>query len=75
MNLFVIKWALKGPLHECSIYDNELAGKKLRAMLSLGQSQEWQVALEALTGTRSLSGKSMLNYYQTAQGLVGCSKH
>ena len=65
----------EGPLHECSIYDNELAGKKLRAMLSLGQSQEWQVALEALTGTRSLSGKSMLNYYQTAKGLVGCSKH
>jgi len=54
----------EGPLHECSIYDNELAGKKLRAMLSLGQSQEWQVALEALTGTRSLSGKSMLNYYK-----------
>ena len=54
----------EGPLHECSIYDNELAGKKLRAMLSLGQSQEWQVALEALTGTRTLSGKSMLNYYQ-----------
>ncbi|MDB0028656.1 M2 family metallopeptidase, partial [bacterium] len=54
----------EGPLHECSIYDNELAGKKLRAMLSLGQSQEWQVALEALTGRRSLSGKSMLNYYK-----------
>ena len=54
----------EGPLHECSIYDNELAGKKLRAMLSLGQSQEWQVALEALAGTRSLSGKSMLNYYK-----------
>ena len=54
----------EGPLHECSIYDNELAGKKLRAMLSLGQSQEWQVALEALTGTQTLSGKSMLNYYQ-----------
>jgi len=54
----------EGPLHECSIYDNELAGKKLRAMLSLGQSQEWQVALVALTGTRSLSGKSMLNYYK-----------
>jgi len=54
----------EGPLHECSIYDNELAGEKLRAMLALGQSQEWQTALEALTGTRELSGKSMLNYYQ-----------
>ena len=54
----------EGPLHECSIYDNELAGEKLRAMLALGQSQEWQVALEALTGSKSLSGKSMLNYYK-----------
>ena len=54
----------EGPLHECSIYDNELAGEKLRAMLALGQSQQWQTALEALTGTRELSGKSMLNYYQ-----------
>ena len=54
----------EGPLHECSIYDNELAGEKLRAMLALGQSEEWQSALEALTGTRELSGKSMLNYYQ-----------
>jgi peptidyl-dipeptidase A len=33
-------------------------------MLALGQSQDWQTALEALTGTRELSGKSMLNYYQ-----------
>ena len=54
----------EGPLHECSIYDNKLAGEKLRAMLAMGQSQEWQTALEALTGTRELSGKSMLNYYQ-----------
>ena len=54
----------EGPLHECSIYDNELAGAKLRAMLALGQSQDWQTALEALTGARELSGKSMLNYYQ-----------
>ena len=54
----------EGPLHECSIYNNELAVEQLRAMLSLGQSQEWQVALEALTGTRTLSGKSMLNYYK-----------
>ncbi|MBD63071.1 MAG: peptidyl-dipeptidase [Gammaproteobacteria bacterium] len=53
-----------GPLHECSIYDNEIAGQKLRDMLALGQSKEWQTALEALTGTRELSGKSMLNYYQ-----------
>ena len=53
-----------GPLHECSIYDNEIAGEKLRAMLALGQSKEWQSALEAMTGTRELSGKAMLNYYR-----------
>ena len=54
----------KGPLHECSIYNNEIAGERLRAMLSLGQSKDWQSALEALTGTRELSGKALLNYYQ-----------
>ena len=56
--------SFNGPLHECSIFDNEIAGQKLRDMLALGQSKEWQIALEALTGTRKLSGKSMLNYYQ-----------
>ena len=54
----------EGPLHECSIYDSEIAGKKLRAMLALGQSKEWQTALEAMTGSRELSGKAMLNYYR-----------
>ena len=44
--------------------NNEIAGEKLRAMLSLGQSKDWQSALEALTGTRELSGKALLNYYQ-----------
>ena len=33
-------------------------------MLALGQSKDWQTALEALTETRELSGKSMLNYYK-----------
>lgn len=53
----------EGPLHECSIYDNEIAGEKLRAMLSLGQSEPWQDALESIIGTRELSGTAMLNYY------------
>ncbi len=52
-----------GPLHECSIYNNEIAGDSLRAMLSLGQSKPWQDALESIIGTRELSGTSMLNYY------------
>ena len=33
-------------------------------MLALGQSKEWQSALEAMTGTRELSGTAMLNYYR-----------
>ena len=53
----------EGPLHECSIYDSEVAGEKLRAMLSLGQSEPWQDALESIIGTRELSGTAMLNYY------------
>jgi peptidyl-dipeptidase A len=53
----------EGPLHECSIYDSEIAGEKLRAMLSLGQSVPWQDALESIIGTRELSGTAMLNYY------------
>ena len=52
-----------GPLHECSIYNNEVAGDSLRAMLSLGQSKPWQDALENIIGTRELSGTAMLNYY------------
>jgi len=53
----------EGPLHECSIYGNEIAGESLRSMLSLGQSEPWQDALESIIGTRELSGTAMLNYY------------
>ncbi len=52
-----------GPLHECSIYGNELAGEKLRTMLAYGQSEPWQDALESMIGSREMSGTSMLNYY------------
>src|ERR1041384_2367310 len=36
------------PLHRCSIYDNKAARARLKAMLSMGQSQPWPQALEAL---------------------------
>jgi len=55
--------SFEGALHECTIYGNELAGEKLRSMLSLGQSKPWQDALEAIINERELSGRSMLNYY------------
>ena len=57
----------KGPLHECSIYNNPEAGVKIRDMLAMGQSKPWQDAFEALTGERALSGTSILNYYKPLQ--------
>tara|TARA_B100000965_G_scaffold346411_1_gene317742 strand:- start:2826 stop:4640 length:1815 start_codon:yes stop_codon:yes gene_type:complete len=52
-----------GPLHECSIYDNKVAGEKIISTMALGESQPWQDTFENLTGSRKLSGKSILNYY------------
>ena len=52
-----------GPLHECSIYGNEDAGEKIISTMAMGQSVPWQDAFENLTGSRELSGKSILNYY------------
>jgi peptidyl-dipeptidase A len=52
-----------GPLHECSIYGNKVAGKKLEEMLSLGASRPWPDALEVLTGQRQVDASAMLDYF------------
>ena len=52
-----------GLLHECSIYGSEKAGDKIISTMAMGESLPWQDAFENLTGTRKLSGKSILNYY------------
>ena len=52
-----------GYLHECSIYGNKEAGQKIISTMAMGESLPWQDAFENLTGTRQLSGKSILNYY------------
>ena len=52
-----------GPLHECSIYGNKDAGEKIISTMAMGQSTPWQDAFENLTGSRQLSGNSILNYY------------
>ena len=52
-----------GYLHECSIYGNKQAGDKIISTMAMGQSLPWQEAFENLTGSRQLSGKSILNYY------------
>ena len=58
----------EGPLHECSFYGSEEAGAKFNAMLSQGQSEPWQDALEKLTGTREMSGTAIINYFQPLMG-------
>ncbi|WP_310532882.1 M2 family metallopeptidase [Novosphingobium sp.] len=53
----------KGPLHRCSFYGNKAVGEKLNAMLTMGASKPWPDALEAFTGSREMSGKSMIKYF------------
>ncbi|HEY6878650.1 MAG TPA: M2 family metallopeptidase, partial [Polyangiales bacterium] len=53
----------QGPLHTCSIYGSEAAGKKLREMLALGASKPWPDALELLTGQRDLDATAIVDYF------------
>jgi peptidyl-dipeptidase A len=53
----------QGPLHECSIYGNEEAGRRLREMLALGRSQPWPDTLEKLTGTRQMDASAITAYF------------
>lgn len=53
----------QGPLHECSIYGNETAGKALGDMLALGQSKPWPDAMEALTGQRKMDASAIIDYF------------
>ena len=52
-----------GPLHTCSIAGSQAAGEKLAAMLSMGASQPWPDALEAIAGTREMSVQPLLEYF------------
>ncbi|XP_060075065.1 uncharacterized protein LOC132554771 [Ylistrum balloti] len=53
-----------GPLHTCDIYQSKEAGKILGDMLRLGSSEPWQVAMEAITGQRSMSVEPIIAYFQ-----------
>ncbi len=52
-----------GPLHRCSIYGNQEAGKRLIAMLEMGQSRPWPDALQALTGKREMDATAIVDYF------------
>ena len=51
------------PLHRCSIYESQEAGKRLNAMLSMGLSRQWPEALEALTAGRQMDATAILDYF------------
>ena len=51
------------PLHRCSIYGNEEAGRRLKAMMEMGASKPWPDALEALTGQRRMDASAMAEYF------------
>ena len=51
------------PLNRCSIYGNQEAGRRLNAMLAMGESGPWQDALEALTGQRQMDATAILDYF------------
>ncbi len=53
----------EGPLHRCSIYDNDKAGEALRKMLALGRSKPWPDALEALSGQREMDATAIIDYF------------
>ncbi len=54
----------KDPVHRCSIYQSQEAGKRLDEMLQMGQSKPWQDALEKVTGTRQMDGNSVRAYFK-----------
>ena len=56
-----------GPLNRCSIYDSKAAGDKLKAMLEMGQSRPWPVALKALTGSTQMDATAIRDYFAPLQ--------
>jgi peptidyl-dipeptidase A len=55
------------PLNRCSIYGNAEAGRRLNAMLEMGESQPWQVALESLTGQKQMDATAIRDYFAPLQ--------
>lgn len=58
----------KGPLHECSVYGNKEAGKRLQAMLEMGASKPWPEALFAMTGQRQMDATPLIEYFSPLRG-------
>lgn len=53
----------QGPLHECSIYNNKVAGEKIWKMMKMGASKPWPDALEVATGKREMDATALRQYF------------
>ncbi|KAJ6225294.1 hypothetical protein RDWZM_003839 [Blomia tropicalis] len=51
------------PLHQCDIDGNQEAGQRLAKALALGSSQEWPKTMEMMTGSRNMSAKPLIEYF------------
>ena len=58
----------RGPLHRCSFYNNREVGRRLNEMLAMGSSRPWPEALQAFTGSREMSARPMVAYFQPLLG-------
>ncbi|XP_028414004.1 angiotensin-converting enzyme-like [Dendronephthya gigantea] len=54
----------KGHLFKCSIHESKAAGKKIGAMLELGKSKPWPIALEKMTGSKNMSVAPIKEYFE-----------
>lgn len=53
----------KGPLYQCSIFENKAAGEKFQKLLAAGSSQPWQDTLQTAIGTRQMDASAILDYF------------
>jgi len=56
-----------GPLHRCSIYGNKEVGKRFGDMMQMGSSKPWPEALNAFTGTPTMDGSAIIEYFAPLQ--------
>lgn len=54
----------QGPLHTCSIFDNQKAGDKFWAMLGKGASQPWQQTIKEFSGSDKMDADAVIEYFK-----------
>jgi peptidyl-dipeptidase A len=57
----------KEPLHRCSIFGSQPAGRRLQTMMEMGLSRPWPEALFALTGQREMDATAIRDYFAPLQ--------